>query len=110
VQQYIPTEVEIEAIENWEMLTADRCQVNQIGTAVWHDEHGGDVAWRLMPGYREWADLFSTEKRIQLPLNSDHDDHINYTTEQSRHLVTYTHALTQSSRYRRTTSTRHWLP
>jgi hypothetical protein len=39
----------IEAIEDWEMLAEDHNQVYQIGTAVWHDKHGGVVALRLIP-------------------------------------------------------------
>jgi hypothetical protein len=76
-KQSILTDVEIEAVEDWEMLAEDRSQVYQIGTTGWHDEHGGKVALRLMPQYREWADVFSTEKSDQLPLHSNHDHHIN---------------------------------
>ena len=77
----IPTAVEIEAIEDWEMLAEDHNEVYQIGTAVWHDEDGGDVALWLMPEYREWADVFSTEKSDKLPEHSSHDHHINLQPE-----------------------------
>src|ERR1700681_2338035 len=59
------------------MLAEDPSQVYQVGTAMWHDEHGGDVSLRLMPEYREWADVFSTEKSDQLPEHGEHDHHIN---------------------------------
>jgi hypothetical protein len=59
------------------MLAEDHSDVYQIGTAVWHDEDGGDVALRLMPEYREWADVFSTEKSDKLPEHSSFDHHIN---------------------------------
>ena len=73
----IPTEVEIEAIEDWEMLAEDPAEVYQVGTAVWHDDSGEDVSLRLMPEYREWADVFSIEKSDQLPEHSAYDHHIN---------------------------------
>jgi hypothetical protein len=53
----IPNEGMEEAIAEWEMLAGVRSQVYQIGTAVWHDEHSGVAALRLMPQYREWADV-----------------------------------------------------
>jgi hypothetical protein len=73
----IPTAVEVEAIQDWEMLAEDHSEVHQIGTAVWHDEDSGDVALRLMPEYREWADVFSTAKSDKLPEYSGFDHHIN---------------------------------
>ena len=73
----IPTEVEIEAIEDWEMLAEDPTEVYQVGTAVWDDDSGEDVSLRLMPEYREWADVFSIEKSDQLPEHSAYDHHIN---------------------------------
>jgi len=73
----IPTEVEIEAIEDWDMLAEHPAEVYQMGTAVWHDDSGEDVSLRLMPEYREWADVFSIEKSDQLPEHSAYDHHIN---------------------------------
>jgi RNase H-like domain found in reverse transcriptase/Reverse transcriptase (RNA-dependent DNA polymerase)/Integrase zinc binding domain/Chromo (CHRromatin Organisation MOdifier) domain/Integrase core domain len=73
----IPTAVEVECIEDWEMLAEDRNEVYQVGTVVWHDEEGEDVSLRLLPEYKPWADVFSTEKSEQLPEHSSHDHHIN---------------------------------
>lgn len=73
----IPTAVEVECIEDWEMLSEDRDEVYQVGTMVWHDEEGGDVSMRLLPEYQPWADVFSTEKSDQLPEHGSHDHHIN---------------------------------
>jgi hypothetical protein len=67
----------VEAIEDWKMLAEDHSEVYQIGTAVWHDEDGRDVTLRLLPEYREWADVFCTEKSDKLPEHSGFDDHIN---------------------------------
>jgi hypothetical protein len=51
--------------------------VYQVGTVVWHDEKGEDVSLRLLPEYKPWADVFSTEKGEQLPEHGSHDHHIN---------------------------------
>jgi hypothetical protein len=73
----IPTAVGVEAIKNWEMMAEDHNEVYQSGTAVWHDKEGDDVAHRLIPEYREWADLFSIEKSNKQPEYSSFDHYIN---------------------------------
>jgi hypothetical protein len=45
----IPTAVEAEASEDWEMLVEDHSEVYQIGTAVCQDEDCVAGALRLMP-------------------------------------------------------------
>jgi len=59
------------------MLAEDHNEGYHIGTAVCHDEDSGDVALRLMPQYREWADVFCTEESDKLPEHSGFDHHIN---------------------------------
>jgi hypothetical protein len=59
------------------MLAEDHSEVYEISRAVWHDKDGGDIALSLMPEYREWAYVFSTEKSNKLPKNSGFDHHIN---------------------------------
>jgi hypothetical protein len=58
-------------------LAEDHSDVYQIGTAMWYDEDGGDVALGIMPEYRELADVFLTKKSDKLPEHSGFDHHIN---------------------------------
>jgi hypothetical protein len=39
-KDYIPTAVEVDAIEDWKIFAENHSQVYQICTAVWYDEDG----------------------------------------------------------------------
>ena len=47
-----------------------------MGICHYTDENGGDIKLSLLPEYRDYADIFSSEMARALPVHSEHDHRI----------------------------------
>jgi len=52
----------LEFIIEKELLAKDSDNIFVLGMAVYTDEHGEDIKIKILPEYRDYADIFSEEK------------------------------------------------
>ena len=63
-------------ITSEELLAEDAENIYLLGICRYTDEDGGDIKLSLLPEYRDYADIFSSEMARALPEHSEHDHRI----------------------------------
>ena len=64
-----------------ELLAEDAENIDLLRICRYTDEDGGDIKLRLLPEYRNYADIFSSEMARALPELSEHDHGIELEEE-----------------------------
>ena len=63
-------------INSEELLTEDSNEIYLLGMCRYTDEDGGEIMLSLLPEYKDYADIFSSEMAKSLPKHSEHDHRI----------------------------------
>ena len=64
-------------ITSEELLAEDPNEIYLLGMCRYTDEGGGDIKLCLLPEYKDYADIFSSEMAKSLPEHSEHDHRID---------------------------------
>ena len=59
-----------------ELLAEDPNEIYLLGICRYTDEDGADIKLSLLPEYKDYRDIFSSEMAKSLPLHSEHDHRI----------------------------------
>ena len=65
-------------ITSEELLAEDPNEIYLLGMCRYSDEDGGDIKLSLLPEYKDYADIFSSEMAKSLPKHSEHDHRIEF--------------------------------
>jgi len=71
----------LEFITEEELLAEDPDNIFVMGMALYTDEDGEDIKIKILPEYRDYADIFSQEKMNALPEHSKYDHSIDLIPE-----------------------------
>jgi len=71
----------LEFITEEELLAEDPDNIFVMGMALYTDEDGEDIKIKILPEYRDYADIFSQEKMNALPEHSKYDHRIDLIPE-----------------------------
>jgi len=67
----------LEFITKEELLAEDQDNIFVLGMALYTDEDSKDIKIKILPEYRDYADIFIHEKINTLPEHSKYDHHID---------------------------------
>jgi len=71
----------LEFITEEKLIAEDTDNIFVMGMALYTDEDGEDIRIKILPEYRDYADIFSQAKIKALPEHSKYDDRINLIPE-----------------------------